>query len=152
MKAEVSTDAWTSGGAVPRKYTCDGEDVSPAVKIGGVPEEAKSLVLIMDDPDAPMGTWNHWILYDIPPDTKELPEGYAVSGSVKSGVNDFGNSGYGGPCPPKGSKHRYYLKLFALNVANIGLPAGADRDTVDAAMRDKVLPGLPVEYMGTYVR
>ena len=97
---------------IPRLHTCDGADLSPSLEWSGAPAETRSLTLIMDDPDAPVGVWNHWLLYDVSPSISALAQGYK-SGSVgKSGKNDFGRLGYGGPCPPRGQgPHRYYLKL-----------------------------------------
>ena len=148
----VATTAYKDGGMIPKKYTCDGGDVSPALAFTGIPAEAKSLVLIMDDPDAPVGTWNHWLLFDIPPTTAQLPEGYKPSGSVKVGKNNFGKTNYGGPCPPKGPAHRYFFRLYALNVDSLNIKAGADRAAIDSAMKGKLLPGFPVTYMGKYGR
>lgn len=150
--ASIKVMAFARGGIIPKKHSCDGKDISPKVVIRGVPENAKSLALIMDDPDAPMGTWNHWILYDLPPKTKELAEGYKPSGAVKSGTTDFGRTGYGGPCPPRGSEHRYYFRLYALDKESLGLAPGATRAQVDAAIKASALKGFPVVYMGRYGR
>ena len=148
----ISTTAYKDGGMIPKKYTCDAENVSPALAFGGIPAEAKSLVLIMDDPDAPVGTWNHWLLYDIPQATTQLEQGYKPSGNVKTGKNNFGKTNYGGPCPPKGPAHRYFSRLYALNVDSLGISAGSDRAAIDSAMKGKVLTGFPVTYMGKYGR
>jgi len=147
----ITVEAFSSGGAIPAKYTCDGADISPPVKISGVSSSAKSLVLIVDDPDAPGGTWNHWVLFDIPQATTDIAENSLPAGAI-SGSNDFGRSQYNGPCPPAGGAHRYYFRLYALNTATLGLFEGANRAQVDAAMAGAILEGYPVEYMGTYQR
>ncbi|MCX7722324.1 MAG: YbhB/YbcL family Raf kinase inhibitor-like protein, partial [Verrucomicrobiae bacterium] len=119
MKIQVTSPAFQDGKPIPSKYTCDGEDVSPPLNWTNVPPEAKSLVLISDDPDAPVGTWVHWVLYDLPPTTAGLSEGVPKSSELpngaKQGINDFRRIGYGGPCPPPGKPHRYYFKLYALD-------------------------------------
>jgi Raf kinase inhibitor-like YbhB/YbcL family protein len=102
---------------IPKQYTCDGENISPPLSWEGIPDGAKSIALICDDPDAPRGTWVHWVLYNLSPGTKSLPEkvpaGKAAGGGVQ-GSNDFGDAGYGGPCPPGGT-HRYFFRLYALD-------------------------------------
>ncbi|HEY6007196.1 MAG TPA: YbhB/YbcL family Raf kinase inhibitor-like protein, partial [Geobacteraceae bacterium] len=107
-KMHVSSPAFAHGSSIPTVHTCDGRDASPPLDIGGVPEEAKSLVLIMDDPDAPVGTWVHWVVWNIPPGTGEIWESSLPPGSVE-GRNSWKRNGYGGPCPPSGS-HRYFFK------------------------------------------
>ncbi len=142
---------------IPKVHTCDGKDLSPALRWGGVPKQAKSLALIMDDPDAPPGTWVHWILYDIPPGLKDLPEGLpkteVVLGAPKHGlcwgVAQFDRVGYYGPCPPPGSPHRYFFKLYALD-SLLGLKARAAKDEVLKAMEGHVLAN--VELVGIYQR
>ncbi len=136
---------------IPRLHTCDGADLSPSLEWSGVPSEARSLVLIVDDPDAPAGTWNHWLLYDFSPSITALAQGYKPSALGKSGKNDFGKLGYGGPCPPRGhGPHRYYFKLYALSIPSLGLPEGAARADIDSAMRGHVL--AEAQYMGRYQR
>ncbi len=148
MSMQITVTGFSNGGTIPRRHTCDGEDVSPAIAWSGAPDGTQSFVLIADDPDAPVGTWNHWLLYDIPPDTKALPEGGSAG---RSGANDFGRSGYGGPCPPRGhGPHRYFFKLYALSAASVGLPAGARRADLDRAMKGKIL--AEAQYMGRYER
>ncbi|HHW60074.1 MAG TPA: YbhB/YbcL family Raf kinase inhibitor-like protein [Bacteroidales bacterium] len=114
----VKSKSFIDGGMIPSKYTCDGANVSPQISWENIPEGTKSLALICDDPDAPMGTFVHWVLYDIPPMIKELPENILpekiLPSGAKHGVNDFRKYGYGGPCPPSGT-HRYYFKLYALD-------------------------------------
>lgn len=136
MMLEVTSPAFEPESRIPKKYTCDGENVSPPLKWSGVPAEAKSLALIVDDPDAPMGTWVHWVLYDLPPDLDALPEG--ARGMGKEGVNDFRKTGYGGPCPPRGSEHRYFFKVYALDTVT-NLKSGATKRDLENAMRGHIL-------------
>ena len=142
MKLESA--AFAEGGTIPERYTCSGDDVSPPLAIRGVPKEAKSLVLICDDPDAPAGTWTHWLIWNLDPKLGLLPEAivkaqFALGGSAAQGVNDFGRVGYGGPCPPPGKPHRYFFRLFALN-SSIKLAPGATR-----AQLEKAIKGLVVD-------
>ncbi len=132
-------------------HSCQGADISPPLEWSGEPAETRSLVLIVDDPDAPAGTWNHWLLYDIPTKIHNLPQGFKAGGMGVSGTNDFGKRGYGGPCPPKGQgPHRYYFKLSALGVDSVGLPEGATRKQLDLAIHGKVL--AEARYMGRFER
>lgn len=134
---------------IPAKYTCDGENVSPPLNWGPVPAKARSLVLIVDDPDAPDGTFTHWVLSDIPVSVEELQEGVMDVGI--SGLNDFGNTGYGGPCPPNGSLvHRYFFALTAVDVDSLGIRRGASRQEVESAMSSHVVGSTQV--VGTYLR
>jgi len=150
---QLSSTAFIEGAEIPAKYTCDGKDVSPALKWTGAPAEAKSFVLIADDPDAPAGTWVHWVLYDLPAGTTDLPEDLSKAASLpngaKQGVNDFRRTGYGGPCPPPGKPHRYFFKLYALD-APIGLKSGATKKEVENAMTKHVLSQC--QLMGLYRR
>jgi Raf kinase inhibitor-like YbhB/YbcL family protein len=130
----LTSTAFEDEGNIPRRYTCAGEDVSPPLALHDIPAEAVSLVLLMEDPDAPAGTWEHWVAYDIPP-MAQIPEAVASLGTP--GTNSSGRTGYGGPCPPSGT-HRYYLHVCALDV-ELGLQAGADKATVRAAMDGHVL-------------
>ena len=118
MAIKVTSAAFENGGMIPSKYTCDGADVSVPLMWEGVPDGAKSIALIADDPDAPMGTWVHWVVYDLPPETRELEEHMPVAAKLdngaKQGVTDFKRVGYGGPCPPSGT-HRYFFKVYALD-------------------------------------
>ena len=140
----VSSSAFSDGGTIPSKYTADGTNVSPPLSIGSVPQGAKSLALIVDDPDAPGGTWVHWVIWNIPPDNTSIPEGVPTTGSVASlgearqGVNDFGNIGYGGPDPPSGPAHRYYFKVYALDIV-LDLGAGASKAQLEAAMQGHIV-------------
>lgn len=152
MTMFLASSAFANGEEIPVRYTCDGEDVSPPLNWGGVPAEAQALVLIMDDPDAPMGTWDHWILYNIPATVTGLPENCPAvaegpDGS-RSGRNSWGRLGYGGPCPPSGT-HRYFFRLYALR-DTLDLPPGADSGRVRAAMAGKVLAEATL--FGTYRR
>jgi Raf kinase inhibitor-like YbhB/YbcL family protein len=157
MAMTLTSAAFDPGAEIPAKYTCDGEDVSPALGWSGVPEEAKSLVLIMDDPDAPPGTWVHWVLYDLPADSDGLPEGLPKQEKIDGvgthglcwGVDRFSRVGYYGPCPPPGSPHRYFFKLYALDVA-LALAPRATKSDVRKAMSGHVL--AQAELVGTFRR
>lgn len=144
---EIKSPEFDNGGPIPVKFTCDGEDISPPLTILGVPDEAKSLALIMDDPDAPGGTWVHWVVWDIEPDTDEIGEGESPR-SAKEGVTSAKSRGYHGPCPPRG-KHRYFFKLFALEAA-LEISKDTDREGLEKAMGGHVL--ARAELMGTYER
>lgn len=130
------------GGIIPRKFTCDGADVSPALTWTSPPSGTESLALIMDDPDAPGATWVHWVLYDLPADTSGLPEGVpkdqSLSNGARQGRNDFGKIGYNGPCPPKGKPHRYFFKLYALD-SRMNLGPGASKGELERAIRGHIL-------------
>jgi len=132
----VTTPAFQAGGDIPAKFTCNGANANPELKINGVPNEAKSLVLIVDDPDAPRGLFTHWIVWNIDPKTTDIGENSAPAGGVQ-GTNDFGKRNYGGPCPPSGT-HRYFFKIFALD-AKVDLKPSARRAELDAAMRGHIL-------------
>jgi len=150
----LTSPAFPTGGEIPRKYTCDGEDVSPPLEWGAPPQGTQSLVLIMDDPDAPAGVWDHWLLYNLPADMRGLPEGASIaidpaSGRIsRLGTNSWGKQEYGGPCPPSGT-HRYFFRLYALDTT-LNLAAGANKAQVLAAMAGHVL--AQGELMGTYRR
>jgi Raf kinase inhibitor-like YbhB/YbcL family protein len=132
----ISSPAFQAGGDIPAKFTCNGTNISPELQISGVPNEAKSLVLIVDDPDAPRGLFTHWIVWNIVPKTTRVAENAAPAGAVQ-GMNDFGKRNYGGPCPPSGT-HRYFFKIFALDTKP-ELKPNARRAELDAAMRNHVL-------------
>ena len=149
MSIRLESLAFEEGKSIPRKYTCDGEDISPPLNWSGVPEEARSLVLIADDPDAPRGIWTHWVLFDLPVEVSELPKGLPAEKTVlvasgearhtaRQGRNDFRKLGYGGPCPPSGT-HRYSFRLYALD-DSLGLEPGATRQQV---LRRPVSGNLP---------
>ena len=149
---ELSSPAFPPNGEIPVRHTCEGADLAPPLQWSGLPEGTASLVLIVDDPDAPdpaapQRVWVHWVLYDIPPDANGLPEGgAALPAGTREGLNDWGRSGYGGPCPPVG-RHRYFFRLHALDRL---LPALArpTRAAVEHAMRGHVL--AHAELVGTY--
>lgn len=143
---KITSSAFHEGGNIPSKFTCDGSDTSPPLQITGVPSGAKSLVLIADDPDAPGGLFTHWLAWNIPSQTSSIAEGSAPKGV--QGANDFGKSGYRGPCPPSGT-HRYAFKIFALD-REIELRSGAKRSQLDAAMKGHVI--AQGELIGRYAR
>lgn len=138
---KITSAAFSDNGMMPPKYTCDGENISPPLKWEGVPEKARTLALIADDPDAPNGTWTHWVLFNLSASARELPENILPEkqpASVASqGTNDFKKIGYGGPCPPGGT-HRYFFKLYALD-AELKLDAGATKDELLKAMEGHIL-------------
>ena len=142
---KITSSAFQPGGNIPKQFTCDGADTSPPLQIEGAPE-AKSLALIADDPDAPSGLFTHWIVWNIDPKTTSIGEGSAPGGV--QGKNDFGKSGYGGPCPPSGT-HRYFFKIFALD-RQLDLPVGSKRAQLDAALKGHVI--AEGELMGRYSR
>lgn len=150
----LTSPAFEHGGTIPERFTCDGADVSPALAIEDVPHGAGSLALIMDDPDAPSGNFTHWLLWDLPATTRSLPEAVPTDrslahlGGAVQGRNDFGNIGYGGPCPPRG-RHRYRLRLVALS-GQLGLGPGSDRRDLEDAMRDATV--AEAELHATYAR
>lgn len=153
MSIQMTSSAFSAGETIPRKFTCDGPDLSPKLTWNAPPAGTQSIAFIVDDPDAPVGTWVHWVLYDLPADTRELLEGVAKQDQLASGArqgrNDFGKIGYGGPCPPAGNPHRYFFKLYALD-AKLGLKAGATKAEVERAMKGHIL--AQAELMGTYGR
>jgi Raf kinase inhibitor-like YbhB/YbcL family protein len=128
----VTSPAFQAGGDIPAKFTCNGANMNPQLRINGVPNEAKSLVLIVDDPDAPRGLFTHWIVWNIDPKTSDIGENSAPAGGIQ-GTNDFGKRSYGGPCPPSGT-HRYFFKIFALDT-KLDLKPSARRAELDTAMR-----------------
>ena len=137
MAIHVTSPVFFPGGTIPQKYSCDGENVSPPLEWRGSPEGTRSFALICDDPDAPNGPFTHWILYDIPPATTTLREGEADAGVI--GVNSFGETEYGGPCPPHGGPpHHYAFHVYALDVPSIGT-AGLDRQEIVNAMERHVI-------------
>jgi Raf kinase inhibitor-like YbhB/YbcL family protein len=149
---KLTSLAFNDGDTIPKKHTCDGEDISPQLEWELVPENAKSIVIISDDPDAPMGTWVHWVYYDIPANINGLPENIPPVESPeiggKQGTNDFGKTGYGGPCPPGGT-HRYYFKVYALD-AILNLSPGAEKAQLLEAMEGHIID--QVQLMGKYNR
>ena len=141
MDIKITSSAFEEGGLIPPKYTCDGADISPPLQWEAVPEGTKSIALISDDPDAPMGTWVHWVLFNLPAETKELAENVppdsTLPNGARQGTTDFGRVGYGGPCPPSGT-HRYFFKIYALDT-EVDLPAGADKSRLLKAMQGHIL-------------
>lgn len=154
MELKITSTAFSAGEDIPSKYTCDGDNISPPLSWENIPEAAKSLALIVEDPDAPGGVFTHWVLYDLPANIQNLPEAVPTDerlsdfGGAKQGITDFGKTGYGGPCPPSG-KHRYYFRLYAID-KTLGLPAGAKKQEVLDAMKGHIL--AQGELMGTYAR
>ena len=149
VKYELGSPEFKSGEALPKSASCEGDGKSPALDWKTSAADAKSFALIVDDPDAPKGTFTHWVLFDIPASTRSLP--HAATGPGISGRNDFDKNGYGGACPPKGhGVHHYHFKLFALDVDKLGLKEGASRAQVDAALKPHVVG--TAELIGTYER
>ena len=143
---KLTSPAFANNGTIPSEYTCDGNDLSPPLSISDVPSNAKSLILVMDDPDAPVGTWDHWIVFNMGPSTKEIHKG--TEPKATAGKNSWGRTGYGGPCPPSGT-HRYFFKLYALD-AMLNLPQGATKKELEMAMQGHII--AKAELMGTYKR
>ena len=152
MSITVTSTAFGSMQPIPRKYTCDGEDVSPPLSWSNVPKNVKSIALICDDPDAPAGDWVHWVCYDIPPTVDSLseavPHGDILACGGKQGTTDFRKIGYGGPCPPGGT-HRYFFKMYALDIM-LNLPAEKTKKDILKAIKGHVL--AQGELVGTYTR
>ena len=132
----LTSSAFENNKEIPEKYSCDGQDINPPLSLEGIPEETKSLVLIMDDPDAPMGTWDHWIVFNIKPSTKTIAENSVPPGAVQ-GVNSFKKITYGGPCPPSGT-HHYLFKLYALDTI-LDLDENTNKQDVERAMKGHVV-------------
>ncbi len=148
MTLVLTSSAFADGGAIPSKYTCDGADVSPALTWSGAPGNTQTFALIADDPDAPAGTWVHWVLFNLPGTAKALPENASPGGAVQ-GRNDFRKTGYGGPCPPPGKPHRYFFKLYAVDTS-LALHAGATKAQLEAAMQGHII--ATAQLVGTYGR
>ena len=149
---KITSLAFVNNGMIPAKYTCDGEDISPPLQWDGIPDGTKSFALICDDPDAPMGTFVHWVLYNLPAETKELAENIPadkeLSNGARQGTTDFRRIGYGGPCPPSGT-HRYFFKIYSLDT-KLDLPAGATKSQLLKAMEGHILG--QGELVGKYKR
>ena len=152
MTLEITSSAFSEDEMIPTRHTCDGPDVSPDLAWSGVPDTAQSLALICDDPDAPMGTWVHWVLFNIPTGTSRLPTEISHDATLENGAhhgtNDFGRLGYGGPCPPGGT-HRYFFKLYALDT-ELDLASGITKAQLLEAMEGHIL--AEVQLMGKYKR
>jgi len=153
MTIQITSTAFKAGEPIPARYTCDGSDISPPLQWTNVPASAKSFALIADDPDAPVGTWVHWVLYDLPPSAAELsesvPKTQSIASGAKQGLNDFRRPGYGGPCPPPGKPHRYFFKLYALDTVTELKPGATKNDLLKAMEGHIVAEG---QLMGTYQR
>jgi hypothetical protein len=141
MDIKITSSAFQDDGLIPAKYTCDGADVSPPLQWDTVPEGTQSIAVICDDPDAPMGTWVHWVLFNLPAETKQLaekvPADKTLPSGAKQGTSDFRRIGYGGPCPPSGT-HRYFFKIYALDT-ELALPAGATKRELLKAMEGHII-------------
>ncbi len=152
-KLALNTDAFENGGYIPRKFTCDGEDASPEISWAGAPDGTETYALIVDDPDAPGRTFTHWVVYNIPAAVTGFEEGMSAFDIVKAGAsqgkNDFGQTGYGGPCPPQGKPHHYHFHLYAVDVV-LDIPSGVSRGAVLNALKGHVL--ADVEIIGLYKR
>ncbi len=152
MSITIKSSAFNEGEPIPKKFTCDGEDISPELSWDGTPEGTKTFALINDDPDAPGKTWVHWVIFNIPGSATSLPENMPtdkeLSDGSRQGTNDFRKIGYGGPCPPGGT-HRYYFKLYALDT-ELTLKPGALKQELLAAMKGHILD--EGQLMGTYAR
>jgi Raf kinase inhibitor-like YbhB/YbcL family protein len=150
---KLISDGFGAGETIPARYTCDGPNLSPPVRWDEYPDGTRSFALIVDDPDAPAGTWVHWVLYGIDPHTSELPEGVSPEPTLpdgsRQGINDFRRLGYGGPCPPPGGAHRYFFRLYALD-RSVDLVPGATKPELLEAMEGHVLDEADV--MGLYDR
>ncbi len=150
---QVNSNAISPGGNFPKRNTCDGDDFSPPLAWSDVPPNAKAFALILDDPDAPRGTFTHWLLWNIPASSRDLPENVAKTAELPTagsqGRNDFGKIGYGGPCPPPGKPHRYFLRVYALDQA-LAVKPGASRAELERALHGHVL--AQGELMGRYGR
>ena len=151
-KMQITSSAFTEGSMIPEKYTCDGQDISPPLEWKIAPVGTKSFTLISDDPDAPVGTWVHWVAYNIPSNTTKLDENVKPEKEFKNGMRQGSNSwpkiGYGGPCPPSGT-HRYYFKLYALDVV-LDIKPGATKEQVLQLMKGHVI--AEAQLMGKYKR
>jgi len=151
---KLKSSAFVDGDTIPEKYTCDGRDISVPLEWTGVPESTKSLALIADDPDAPRGTWVHWVVFNIPPHIQKLHEAISLkadssfAGTIE-GLTDFGRTGYGGPCPPRGPAHRYFFKLYALDTT-LDLTDKATKADLEKAMKGHILASGII--MGKYAR
>lgn len=147
INMKLTSSAFEPNQKIPNQYTCDSENINPPLQIAEVPQNAKSLVLIMDDPDAPAGIWVHWTVWNIDPQTNEIPENSVPANAIE-GVTSFGNTGYGGPCPPSG-EHRYFFKLYALD-KTLELSANTTKAQLEQAIQGHVLDS--VELIGLYSR
>jgi len=154
MTFRLSSPEFAADARIPKRFTCEGDDVSPPLQWQEAPPETRSFALLCDDPDAPAGTWHHWALFDMPPDVTRLAAAYPTDprvGDTRQALNDFQRSGYGGPCPPRGhGTHHYRFRLLALSVAKLDLPKTARCPDVEAAARSHVVSETVLT--GTYSR
>lgn len=152
MDIQITSPVFKDGGEIPKKYSCDDLDISPPLEWIDVPENTKTIAIVCDDPDAPMKTWIHWVIFNIPGDVTGLPENVPpekeLENGAKQGMNDFHKVGYGGPCPPSGT-HRYFFKIYALDIT-LDLPAGVSKTHLMIAMEGHVISESHL--MGTYTR
>lgn len=147
----LTSGAFVNGGIIPNVFTCEGDNFSPPLQWSGEPEGTQSFALIMDDPDAPGGTWNHWLLWDIPANVHALAQHYRPGRIMKNGTNDFGKTGYGGPCPPKShGQHRYFFRMYALDAPVLDAPKAASRRELENDLERHRL-GV-AEHMGRFER
>ncbi len=150
---DLRVSGFNPGGFIPVEYTCSGEDISPQVSWTNVPENTRSFALVCEDPDAPMGVWSHWVIYNIPSATHFLPQSFPkiekAGSGILQGLNDFGRVGYNGPCPPEGRAHHYYFKLYALDIALKG-KIRLTRQALLAAIKGHILASA--EYVGLFQR
>jgi Raf kinase inhibitor-like YbhB/YbcL family protein len=153
MTFELTSTAFVEGQAIPPKYTGDGEDLSPPLKWTDPPDGTRGLALVCEDPDAPRKTWSHWVIFNLPAESRELAEGMphlaTLPNGTAQGVNDFGDVGYDGPAPPPGKPHRYFFRLYALD-RKLALPADADQERLRRTMEGHIL--AESHLMGTYAR
>jgi len=153
MSFTISSPSFSNGGDIAKKFTCDAADLSPQLTWSEPPAATKTFALLVDDPDAPVGNWNHWTMWNLPPNLRGLPEGVNKEASLPDGSmqgrNDFRKTGYNGPCPPPGKPHRYYFKLLALDV-KLELKNGAGKNDLEAALKGHLL--AQAEWMGKYGR
>jgi Raf kinase inhibitor-like YbhB/YbcL family protein len=153
MSLTLSSPSFSNGGDIAKQFTCDGADLSPQLSWNEPPAGTKTFALLADDPDAPVGNWNHWTAWNLPPTLRSLPEGVPktqhLSDGTDQGINDFHKPGYDGPCPPAGKPHRYYFKLFALD-SKLDLKPKAGKHDLERAMKGHIL--AQAEWMGRYKR
>jgi len=145
VKLKLSSTAFKEHASIPKQYTCNGKDVNPPLMIDNIPKGTKSLALIVDDPDAPVGIWVHWVVWNIDPSIREIKENFLPQGAIQ-GINDFGKNAYGGPCPPSGT-HRYFFKVYALDTL-LNLPPHARKADLEKAMKGHIIG--QGELIGTY--
>lgn len=153
MTMHLKSPDFSAGTTIPKQFTCEGTDISPALQWNDPPTNVQSFALIADDPDAPVGTWVHWVAFDLPANLRALPQNFPKSeqsaDGSRQGNNDFGRIGYNGPCPPPGKAHRYFFKLYALDT-KLNLKPGSTKKDVERAMKGHILD--QGEYMGRYSR